>query len=622
MGEHTLKKLIDKNFVLELALYILSFIISYVAAFFIRLEGHIPSDTWAMIHKTLIVVIPVRSVAFLMFKTFHWQWRYSSILDVISIIKAVSASSFVMMGLIYVLFSFQSIPRSIFIIDWMTLTLLVSGLRFSRRVLKELLIGTSSNVKRVLIVGAGELGKSLINEMKSSWNSEYNPVALVDDDPKNLNQVFYGVKVLGTRMSIPHIANTKKIDEIIITIPCTSGKIIRETTSLCRLSHKPFKILSAGNGHIDQQTLVERIRKIDIQDLIGRKQININYEEISGFFKDKRVLVTGAAGSIGSELCRQIAGFNLEKLITLDRSENGLFYLDRELHDSFPDLDYSLALGDITDFPETESYFARYRPHIIFHAAAYKHVPMMEQHPYQAIKTNVQGTKNVLDAALANNAEKFVMISTDKAVNPTNYMGLTKRVAEEFVKAANKKGGTQCLSVRFGNVIGSSGSVLRIFQEQISKGGPVTVTHPDVARYFMSIPEAVSLVLQAASLGNGGEVYILRMGELVKIYDLAKELILLAGRVPNQDIRIDFTGLRPGEKITEELWEHTEFCSDAINENLYIVKNGHIMNSLFHENSIQELLASAVKNSFMSNGHKEKLRSLIYEFQGNHPVEL
>ncbi len=617
-----MNKLLDRKYILELALYILSFGISYAAAFYIRLEGDIPPETWAMIQKTLFVVVPVRAAAFLGFKVFHGQWRYCSILDVIAIIKAVSVSSILIMGLVYIMFSYQHIPRSVFIIDWMMLTLLVSGIRFSRRLFKEILISNSSTVKRVLVVGAGELGKTLINEMKSNWDSGYNPVALVDDDPKNLNQVFYGVKVLGTRMSIPHIASTKKIDEIIITIPNTSGKIIRETTSLCRLSHTPFKILSSANGHIDQQTLVERIRKIDIQDLIGRKQINIDYNEISGFFDNKRVLITGAAGSIGSELCRQIAGFNIEKLITLDRSENGLFYLDRELHDSFPDLDYSLALADITDYPETVSYFARFQPHIIFHAAAYKHVPMMEQHPYQAIKTNILGTKHVLDAALANNAEKFVMISTDKAVNPTNYMGLTKRVAEEFVKAANQKGKTQCLSVRFGNVIGSSGSVLRIFQEQISKGGPVTVTHPDVARFFMSIPEAVSLVLQAASLGNGGEVFILRMGELVKIYDLAKELILLAGRVPNQDIRIDFTGLRPGEKITEELWENSEHCTDAVNENLYIVRNGHTINSLYQENFIQELLASAAQSSFMSNGHKEKLRSLIYEYQPDHNFEI
>lgn len=567
-----------------------------------------------MIQKTLLVVILFRTAAFLLFRVFHGQWRYCSILDVIAILKAISLSSLLIIAFIYFRFSFQGVPRSIFFIDWMILTLMVSGIRFSRRLLREILINTSSHVKKVLIVGAGELGKSLINEMKSNWESGYNPVALVDDDPKNLNQVYYGVKVLGTRMSIPHIASTKKIDEIIITIPCTSGKIIRETTSLCRLSHTPFKILSASNGRIDQRTLIDRIRKIDIQDLIGRKQIDINYDELGQFFNDKRILVTGAAGSIGSELCRQIAHFNLAKLITLDRSENGLFYLDRELSDAYPDLDYSLALADITDYDETQSFFSRFKPHIVFHAAAYKHVPMMEQHPYQAIKTNILGTKNVLDISLANNVEKFIMISTDKAVNPTSYMGLTKRIAEDFVKMANQQGVTKCISVRFGNVIGSSGSVLRIFQEQISKGGPVTVTHPDVARYFMSIPEAVILVLQAASLGKGGDVFILKMGELVKIYELAKELILLAGLVPNQDIKIDFTGLRPGEKIIEQLWEDSEKCTEEVNENLFVIKNGCDVNSMLNENYIHELLALAVKEPSVSNGYKSKLRSLIYEY--------
>ena len=608
-----MNKFLKSNFLLEIALYLLSFGLSYVLAFYVRLEGNIPPETWNSINRTLWVVVLLRTASFLVFKVFHGQWRYCSILDVISIVKAVTLGSVIIVGLFYFTFSFQNIPRTVFIIDWMIVTLLVCAIRFSRRLFKDVLINTSPSIKRVLIVGVNDLSKNLINEIKSDRDSGYYPIALVDDEPKNLNQVFYGVKVLGTRMSIPHIASTKQIDEIIITIPCTSGKIIRETISLCRLSHKPFKILSTTNGKIDQRTLIDRIRKIDIQDLIGRKQIDINFAEIADLFKDKRILVTGAAGSIGSELCRQIAKFDLGKLIVLDRSENGLFYLDRELRESFPNLDFSLALSDITDYDETESFFLRFKPHIVFHAAAYKHVPMMELHPYQAIKTNIMGTKNVLDISSANSVEKFIMISTDKAVNPTSLMGLTKRVAEDFVKITNQKEKMKCISVRFGNVIGSSGSVLRIFEEQISKGGPVTVTHPDVARYFMSIPEAVILVLQAAALGKGGEVFILKMGELVKIYDLAKELILLAGLVPDEDIRIDLTGLRPGEKLIEQLWENSEQCTEAVNENLYIVKNGHTENSVLDENYIKELLSQAVKESSGQNGFKDKLRSIIYE---------
>ncbi|RQW10698.1 polysaccharide biosynthesis protein [candidate division KSB1 bacterium] len=608
-----LNRYLKSNFLLEIALYLLSFGLSYVFAFYVRLEGVIPAETWAYVRKTVLIVVLVRTAAFILFRVFNGQWRYCSILDVIAIIKAVTLSSMVLIVAFYFLFTFQHLPRTVFIIDWMIVTLVVCAIRFSRRLLKEIFINTSPSIKRVLIVGATDVGKNLINEMKSSWESGYHPVALVDDDSKNLNRIFYGVKVVGTRMSIPHIASTQKIDEIVIALPSASGKIIRETTSLCRLSHKPFKILSMANGHIDQQTLINRIRKLDIQDLIGRKQIQINFSEMGEFFHNKRILVTGAAGSIGSELCRQIARFDVAKLITLDRSENGLFYLERELRESFPDLDFSLALTDITDYAETNSFFSRLRPHIVFHAAAYKHVPMMEQHPYQAIKTNIMGTKNVLDIAAANDVEKFVMISTDKAVNPTSTMGLTKRVAEDFVKAANQIGATRCLSVRFGNVIGSSGSVIRLFEEQIRKGGPVTVTHPDVARYFMSIPEAVILVLQAASLGHGGEVFILKMGELVKIYDLAKELIMLAGMTPNQDIQIDFTGLRPGEKIIEQLWEESEKCTEAVNENLYIIKN-QVVQPAVDENAIHELLQVAVKDPSAQNGFKERLRSIIYEW--------
>ncbi|MBN1464481.1 polysaccharide biosynthesis protein [candidate division KSB1 bacterium] len=608
-----MNRYLKSNFLLEIALYLLSFGLSYVFAFYVRLEGVIPAETWAYVRKTVLIVVLVRTAAFILFRVFNGQWRYCSILDVIAIIKAVTLSSMVLIVAFYFLFTFQHLPRTVFIIDWMIVTLVVCAIRFSRRLLKEIFINTSPSIKRVLIVGATDVGKNLINEMKSSWESGYHPVALVDDDSKNLNRIFYGVKVVGTRMSIPHIASTQKIDEIVIALPSASGKIIRETTSLCRLSHKPFKILSMANGHIDQQTLINRIRKLDIQDLIGRKQIQINFSEMGEFFHNKRILVTGAAGSIGSELCRQIARFDVAKLITLDRSENGLFYLERELRESFPDLDFSLALTDITDYAETNSFFSRLRPHIVFHAAAYKHVPMMEQHPYQAIKTNIMGTKNVLDIAAANDVEKFVMISTDKAVNPTSTMGLTKRVAEDFVKAANQIGATRCLSVRFGNVIGSSGSVIRLFEEQIRKGGPVTVTHPDVARYFMSIPEAVILVLQAASLGHGGEVFILKMGELVKIYDLAKELIMLAGMTPNQDIQIDFTGLRPGEKIIEQLWEESEKCTEAVNENLYIIKN-QVVQPAVDENAIHELLQVAVKDPSAQNGFKERLRSIIYEW--------
>ncbi len=349
---------------------------------------------------------------------------------------------------------------------------------------------------------------------------------------------------------------------------------------------------------------------IKIEDLIGRKPIEINYHEIRQFIRGKRVLVSGAAGSIGSELCRQIADFLPDQLIAFDRSENGLFYLNRELQENFHELNIVLALADITDTANADKIFEQYKPHLVFHAAAYKHVHMMELNPHQAIKNNIIGTKNMLEISLKHGVQRFIFISTDKAVNPQNFMGMSKRIAEQYVQAFNQKNKTKCIAVRFGNVIGSSGSAIRIFEEQIAKGGPVTVTHPDVKRFFMTIPEAVQLVLQAATKGNGGEIFVLKMGDLIKILDLAKELILLAGKEPGKDIQIQFTGLRPGEKLIEELWEDNEECKEDFNENLYIIRNGIKTNIDVYEQKLHNLL----KKMVYMNGNMQMLKSYLETF--------
>ena len=598
-----------KNYILEIVLDVLIFGLSYVVAFYLRLDGEITKQTAAIIINTLPGVIIIRTVVFFMLKVFRGQWEYCSFGDIISIIKAISLGSILIIIFIYIVNKFNSFPRTVIIIDWMIVSLLIVGVRFSKRLLKEILISKTNKIKKILIVGAGRVGTSLINEMKSNWEMSYNPVALVDDDPAKLDQTFYGVKVYGTRMSIPHLVTTMNIDEILIALPHVYGKDMREIVKLCRLTKKPLKIVTNSLGLTDQRDLSNRIRNIKIEDLIGRPQIEIDYKEIDDFIKGKRVLVTGAAGSIGSELCRQIAKFNPEKLIAFDRSENGLFYLDRELSESFQDLDYSLALSDITDFEETEKVFFQYKPHVVFHAAAYKHVPMMELHPYQAIKNNILGTKNVVDISIKNNVTKFVLISTDKAVHPTNFMGISKRIAEQYVQACNQSSATECVAVRFGNVIGSSGSVIRIFEEQICKGGPVTVTHPDVARFFMTIPEAVQLVLQAGTLAQGGEIFILKMGELIKIYDVAKELILLSGKELNKDIKINFTGLRPGEKLIEELWEDIEECKEDFNKNLYVIRNGTVSDLAQYSDNIDKVIALSNNNNV--NGIKAKMESMV-----------
>jgi len=605
----------NKRLLQDLFINIILFSASYIVAFIVAFNGVLSQDSIHLIKITLPIVLIVRVAIFFVFQVFSGQWRDASITDMVAIGKSVTLSSVIMALIIYFIFNIKSIPVTLFVVDWLVVTILTGFTRFSQRLINELIVKKSDKVKRVLIVGAGSIGKRLIKEMKSNWEMGYAPVALVDDNPAKLNRTILGVKVLGTRKSIPHIVETMKVDEIIIAFSYAKGEVMREIVNFCRLSNKHFRIITKHEGHLDQKTIVDRIRQIKIEDLIGREQIRIDFDKIQKYIEGKRVLITGAAGSIGSELCRQIAKLNPERLIAFDRSENGLFYLERELIEKFQDLEYSLALADITDFIETDNVFNNHKPHIVFHAAAYKHVPMMELHPSQAVKNNVMGTKNVLDVSIQHGVKKFVFISTDKAVNPVSFMGMTKRISEQLVQASDNVNSSRCLAVRFGNVIGSSGSVIRLFQEQISKGGPVTVTHPDVKRYFMSIPEAVQLVLQAAVLGEGGQTFLLKMGELIKINDIAKELIMLSGNGSSREIKINYTGLRFGEKIIEELWEDSEECMDNVNENLYVLKSKSTNKFNLREfkgkvNNIIRVASAQEKNL---NGFKHKLEEIIEE---------
>ncbi|MBN2412644.1 polysaccharide biosynthesis protein [candidate division KSB1 bacterium] len=605
----------NKRLLQDLFINIVLFCASYIIAFLVTYYGKLPPESFRIIQITLPVVLVVRITIFFVFQVFSGQWRDASISDMVAIGKSVTLSSVIIALIIYFIFNIKSIPVTLYIVDWLVITILTGFTRFSQRLINELIVKKSDKVKRVLIVGAGSIGKRLIKEMKSNWEMGYTPVALVDDNPAKVNRTVLGVKVQGTRKSIPHIVETLKVDEIIIAFSYAKGEVMREIVKLCRLSNIPFRIINKHEGPLDQKTIVDRIRQIKIEDLIGREQINIEFEKIQKYIEGKRVLITGAAGSIGSELCRQIARLNPERLIAFDRSENGLFYLERELIEKFQDLEYSLALADITDFIETDNVFNNHKPHIVFHAAAYKHVPMMELHPSQAVKNNVMGTKNVLDVSILHGTKKFVFISTDKAVNPVSFMGMTKRIAEQLVQGSDNINKTRCLAVRFGNVIGSSGSVIRLFQEQISKGGPVTVTHPDVKRYFMSIPEAVQLVLQAAVLGEGGQTFLLKMGELIKINDIAKELIMLSGNGSSQEIKINYTGLRFGEKIIEELWEDSEECMENVNENLYVLKSKSTnkFNLREFKGKINNIIRVASAQEKNLNGFKHKLEEIIEE---------
>ena len=428
--------------------------------------------------------------------------------------------------------------------------------RFYKRILsfaKKFKSRFSPNKKRVMIVGAGAAGNALINEIRTSTKLNYRAVCLIDDDVDKVGKNISGVKIVGTTHDIKKAVDTYKVEEIFITMPSVSKTRLKKIISRCEKSNLPVKILPGIYQLVDGHVSVSALRNVDIQDLLGRDQVQVDINEIIGYIECKTVLVTGGGGSIGSELCRQIASHNPAHLIILDIYENNAYDIEQELKRKYPNLHLTTLIASIRDKVKIDNVFDKYRPQIVFHAAAHKHVPLMETSPNEAVKNNVFGTFNVAKSADKYGAETFVQISTDKAVNPTNVMGATKRICEMIIQTIGRHSkNTNFVAVRFGNVLGSNGSVIPLFKKQIAEGGPVTVTHKDIIRYFMTIPEAVSLVLQAGAYAKGGQIFVLDMGEPVKIYDLAYNLIKLSGLEPNVDIEIKCTGLRPGEKLFEE----------------------------------------------------------------------
>lgn len=428
---------------------------------------------------------------------------------------------------------------------------------------------TEQKKKRVLVIGAGIAGEMVVAEILNHPELKQEIVGLVDDDPKKLGKSVYGKIVLGNSKDIYKICQEERVEEILIAIPSAKGKIIRSLIERCKRTKVNFKIVPGIYEIITGDVNINQIREVLPEDLLGREMVSINFEEMGHFLERKRVLITGGGGSIGGELGKQIAGFNLEKLVILDHNENSIYFTEIELLKSNPNLSLEAIIADIRDYQRMEQIFKDYKPHIIFHAAAHKHVPLMEKYPMEAVKNNIFGTRNLMEVAHKYKAEKFILISTDKAVSPTSIMGATKRIAE-LLRQLFEGSSTKFIAVRFGNVLGSNGSVVPLFKKQICSGGPITITHPEVRRYFMTIQEAVSLIIQAASLGKGGEVFVLDMGQQIKIVDLARELITLSGMVPEEDIEIKFIGLRPGEKISEELLTPKEDLSSTKYEKIFI----------------------------------------------------
>jgi FlaA1/EpsC-like NDP-sugar epimerase len=540
-------------------------------AFLLRFEFRVPAKHQVELLAWLPVLLAVRVVAFYFFGLFRGIWRYTSARDAIDIFKATTLSTLVLTAILVVFF--QTFPRSVIAIDYMLALILVGGVRFSIRAFRPPNAPPPSKEEkptRTLIVGAGDAGEMLLREMVRKYGGRYEVVGFVDDDRMKLGGNIHGVRVRGLIEEIPRVVVDHDVDEILIAIPTASGAQMRRIVDLCKASGAKFKTIPGLGDLVGGQVTFSQLRPVAIEDLLGRDPVELDMALISREMKGRAVLVTGAGGSIGSELCRQLCRFEPSVLVLVERAENALFHVHRELQARFPAVRLEPCLADVADAKRMEEIFTVHRPTVLFHAAAHKHVPMMEWNPFEAVKNNVFGTRTLADLAHRHGIERFVMISTDKAVNPTSVMGTSKRVAEIYVQALSQRSKTRFVTVRFGNVLGSNGSVIPIFQEQIAKGGPVTVTHPDMRRYFMTIPEASQLVLQAGAMGNGGEIFVLDMGQPVKIADLARDLITLSGLKPGEDIEVKFTGLRPGEKLFEELSVDAEHAEKTRHAKIFV----------------------------------------------------
>lgn len=566
-----------KNFILKYRRFFiviahLAFIISsYIISFLLRFDFHIDPTYFRIILKTLPLIILIKGILFYYYGLFFGLWRYVSMDDLWQIIKAnITASIFFIISQIFV-FSNIGFPRSVYIIDFIICTVLIAAVRFFTRLLKERYRNiVLQKQRKILIIGAGEAGILMLKEFYNNPRMG-QVVGFIDDDPIKQNATIYGKKVLGERKNIAEVVTRYDVEEIILAIPSAKGETIRDIISYCQIPNIKLKIIPPLQKIINGEMEVKP-REVKPEDLLGRETVEIDKNEVSAYIKNRCILVTGAGGSIGSAICRQIVYFNPSKIILFDHNENDVYFLECEFKTRYPHIRVRTFIGDIKDVGLLKYIFSNSMPQVVFHTAAHKHVSLMEENPAAAIKNNVIATRNLIYAAAHYKVEKFVMISTDKAVNPTSVMGTTKRIGEMILQAKAKKSKTKFMAVRFGNVLGSDGSVVPLFKKQIEEGGPVTVTHPEVKRYFMSVNEAAQLVLQAGAIGNGGEIFILDMGEQIKIIDLAYDLITLSGYKPEKDISIKFIGLRPGEKLFEEMFSAIEKSSSTKHNKIHIVQ--------------------------------------------------
>jgi FlaA1/EpsC-like NDP-sugar epimerase len=576
-------------------------------------------------------VLITKLVCFYFFDLYRGMWRYTSIDDLLNVIKASTISTLLIISFILLRFRFVGFPRSVFLIDWCFTILLISGFRLAVRISYESAGGGLSwlntirsfigHLKRkipgsnnLLIIGAGDCGEKILREIRDNARLQYNVVGFLDDNQAKIGMKIHGVPVLSNISDIKTAAKKVSADEALIAIPSANSTAMRRIVDLCKKSELNFKTIPGMGELINGKITVSAIREVAYRDLLGREIIKLEEEKIGAYLKDRIVLVTGAGGSIGSELCRQICRFQPAKIILFERAESPLYAIELELKQNYKNVDVIPVLADIQDKNQLNKAFEGHQPSIVFHAAAYKHVPMLEIQPWKAIDNNVIGTKNLMEVSTEHNVARFVFVSTDKAVRPANVMGASKRLAETMIQSQNGCGLSQTnfMIVRFGNVVGSVGSVVPLFKKQIQEGGPVTVTHPDVTRFFMTIPEACQLILQAGAMGNGGEIFLLDMGTPIKIDDMARDLIRLSGFEPEVDIKIEYIGLRPGEKLYEELITDGENIVPTRHEKIMVLKGIECDLALLN-GKIAELVDLAKEQA--GEKIKSKLKEIVPEYK-------
>jgi FlaA1/EpsC-like NDP-sugar epimerase len=565
---------------LQVAIDVLALSIAYWLAFLLRFEFTIPTPWLKVVLSTWPYIVLLQFLGLAMFRVPQMSWRYISIGDVARIVVALTTADSVLVivrlaaRFTYDGFGIIGIPLGVILMSYVLGLLGLIAVRAMRRVYGEALerrrrdAGTEQH--RVLLIGAGQAGVVVAREIARRPDLGLHPVGFLDDDPHKIGESIGGLPVLGMVKDVAEIAARKHVGRVLITIANLSGTQVRRITQLCRDARLDTKIIPGMYEIVGDKLNLSRIREVAIEDLLGREPVDLDEEVVYASIRSRVVMVTGAGGSIGSELCRQVCRFGASRLVLVERYENALFEIHRELTSSFPQVPIEPRVGDITDERRMEQIFSETKPDFVLHAAAHKHVPMMEWNPGEAVKNNIRGTVTIADLADRHGVQRFVLISTDKAVNPTSIMGATKRAAEIYVQALSRRSQTKFVTVRFGNVLGSAGSVIPIFREQIARGGPVLVTHPEMRRYFMTIPEASQLVMQAGTMGEGGEIFVLDMGEPVRIVDLAYDLITLSGLKPDDDIEIRFTGVRPGEKLFEELSTKAEHADKTKHPKIFI----------------------------------------------------